>query len=120
MRTEIHRLGSLVASLWNDTWVALQLLRSGHFDSDYYLRHSPDVAAAGVSPALHYVRHGVSEGRQPSARFDTRYYLASNADVAASGINPLLHFIRHGAAEGRSPLPPAEPTTRPSSGASAT
>ena len=73
------------------------------FDAAYYLLHNPDVKAAGVDPAEHYVRHGGREGRNPSAVFDTGYYLARNPDVAAAGVNPLLHFTTHGAAEGRAP-----------------
>ena len=33
------------------------------FDKDYYLQVNPDVAAAGVEPALHYRQTGYDEGR---------------------------------------------------------
>lgn len=33
------------------------------FDGDVYLRLNPDVAAAGVDPEKHYLRHGHAEGR---------------------------------------------------------
>lgn len=33
------------------------------FDKDYYLQVNPDVAAAGVDPALHYLQNGYDEGR---------------------------------------------------------
>lgn len=33
------------------------------FDADVYLRLHPDVAAAGVDPEKHYLRHGHAEGR---------------------------------------------------------
>jgi hypothetical protein len=34
------------------------------FDKDFYLLANPDVAAAGVDPALHYVTYGYHEGRE--------------------------------------------------------
>jgi glycosyltransferase involved in cell wall biosynthesis len=84
---------------------------SGHFDAAYYRRVHPDVAAAGVRPALHYALSGWREGRNPSESFDTRYYLDANPDVARSSLNPLLHFLRCGEREGRRtlPLPPEPP-----------
>lgn len=42
---------------------------SGLFDGGWYLRQYPDVAASGLDPVLHYVRHGEREGRKPSAQF---------------------------------------------------
>lgn len=33
------------------------------FDRDCYLRMNPDVAAAGIDPAAHYLRYGQNEGR---------------------------------------------------------
>jgi SAM-dependent methyltransferase len=35
------------------------------FDPYFYLAHYPDVAAAGVDPLDHYLRHGQAEGRLP-------------------------------------------------------
>jgi SAM-dependent methyltransferase len=35
------------------------------FDPDFYLAQYPDVAAAGVDPLDHYLRHGQAEGRLP-------------------------------------------------------
>lgn len=42
------------------------LLRSGLFDAEWYLAENNDVAAAGVDPAEHYIRHGAFEGREPN------------------------------------------------------
>lgn len=36
-----------------------------YFDSKWYLQSYPDVAAAGVDPWQHFVRHGYAEQRQP-------------------------------------------------------
>jgi hypothetical protein len=37
------------------------------FDRDYYLRHNPDVAEAGIDPLVHYLVSGRREGRLPKA-----------------------------------------------------
>ena len=71
------------------------------FDAAFYLANYPDVALAGCDPLEHYVRHGLSELRQPSRDFDPRAYLAANPDVAAAGINPFLHYVAWGQGEGR-------------------
>jgi len=71
------------------------------FDVAWYLASNPDVAAAGIDPAEHYLRHGAYEGRDPSPRFASRHYLDTYPDVAAVGMNPLVHYLRHGRAEGR-------------------
>jgi GT2 family glycosyltransferase len=55
---------------------------------------------------MHYLTHGVTEGRDPNELFDTDWYLAANPDVAAAGMNPLAHYLLAGRAEGR---PPADP-----------
>ena len=72
------------------------------FDTNYYLSHNPDVAAAHVDPLLHYENSGWHEGRDPSAQFSTNKYLAAYSDVKAAGLNPLLHYVASGQAEGRS------------------
>ncbi|CAM3611860.1 hypothetical protein [Halomonas lysinitropha] len=88
---------------------------SSLFDRDWYLRHYPDVAEAGVDPIKHYLKAGAQEGRQPGPEFDTVWYLLHYRDVATSGVNPLVHFLRFGYREGRSPhssypaLPAPEP-----------
>jgi CDP-glycerol glycerophosphotransferase (TagB/SpsB family) len=85
----------VIASLW----------RSETFDAQYYLEQYPDVAASGIDPLVHYVRHGYSEGRNPCSHFDSHYYLTTNPDVAKAGINPLLHFCDVGWKELRKPAP---------------
>ena len=81
------------------------VVASSLFDSEWYLRNYPDVAAAGVDPALHYVRHGAAERREPGPGFGARWYLERHPDVAAAGLNPLLHYLDCGAAEGRETRP---------------
>lgn len=80
---------------------ALEVLSSGLFDADHYLRAYPDVALAGIPAVVHYLRHGAREGRNPIPLFDGGRYLIDNPDVGATGANPLLHYLRHGRREGR-------------------
>lgn len=74
-----------------------RLRRSVFFDAAWYLAQYPDVAAAGVDPAAHYLEFGAAEGRDPGPDFSTRGYLAAHAAAAQSGENPVLHCesLRH-------------------------
>lgn len=93
-RKRMEALAELEASEW--------------FDSQWYLQQYPDIAvdnSYSASPALHYLKFGGFEGRDPSPHFDSEGYLEAYPDVAMTEINPLLHFIRDGIREGRSPRP---------------
>ncbi len=79
-------------------WEFLVLRASGEFDPEYYLRHNPDVAAAGMSPLMHYLEHGARAGLDPSASFSTSAYLAERPGLSDSGVNPLYHYWRNGLA----------------------
>jgi glycosyltransferase involved in cell wall biosynthesis len=63
------------------------------FDVEHYLKHSPDVAAAGVDPFLHFWRFGYREGRNPSAEFDVRFYAQRylRGDLSE---NPFAHWLQ--------------------------
>jgi GT2 family glycosyltransferase/glycosyltransferase involved in cell wall biosynthesis len=74
-------------------------------DENWYLQTNPDVAAANVPAAAHYMAAGWTEGRSPNAYFDGEWYLRQNPDVGASGINPLVHYFESGWREGRNPHP---------------
>ena len=39
------------------------LRKRGIFDGDAYLRQNPDLAGAKIDPLLHYLLHGLAEGR---------------------------------------------------------
>lgn len=85
-----------------------ELEASEWFDSQWYLKQYPDIASDSrysATPALHYLKFGGFEGRDPSPHFDSAGYLEAYPDVAFTEINPLLHFIRDGIGEGRSPRP---------------
>jgi glycosyltransferase involved in cell wall biosynthesis len=75
------------------------------FDEAYYIRRYQDIARSRMDPALHFLRHGGFEGRNPRADFDTRYYVSQNPDVKAAKINPFLHYLKVGKTEGRQPSP---------------
>ncbi|KPF85190.1 hypothetical protein IP70_13485 [alpha proteobacterium AAP38] len=74
---------------------------SGLFDGEWYLRTYPDVAAAGIDPARHYVCHGVWENRDPGPDFVSKHYTDAYEDVRSARINPLVHYLRFGRNEGR-------------------
>lgn len=62
-----------------------------YFDCAYYLRESPDVAAAGHNPLLHYLRDGDREGRRPVPFFDPVWYRSAHA--VPDSQTALAHFL---------------------------
>ncbi|TAL76846.1 MAG: glycosyltransferase [Beijerinckiaceae bacterium] len=98
-----------IASSQGVTPQALATVRNSvFFDAEFYLAANPDVRAAGVDPALHYLLHGGFERRNPGPAFSTRQYLDCNPDVVALRMNALLHYELHGREEGR-PAPCLDP-----------
>jgi hypothetical protein len=71
------------------------------FSSLHYLEANPDVRAAGMDAAVHYLVHGGREGRDPGPFFSTRAYLARYPDVAKAGLNAFLHYELRGRRENR-------------------
>lgn len=80
---------------------ANDVLKSFLFDPVWYLKQYPDVASLAVNPLVHFLRHGIAEGRNPGPFFDSQWYLAQYPDVAQSGMFPFIHYLNHGAREGR-------------------
>ncbi|WP_233140340.1 hypothetical protein [Acetobacter sp. DsW_063] len=76
-----------------------------YFDREWYAANYPDVAAAGVDPATHFMECGWREGRNPNPHFDCNAYLEANPDVLAAQLNPFVHFIMYGVSERRSLRP---------------
>ena len=72
------------------------LRRSRLFDGVWYLSTYPQVAATGLSPALHYLRLGAAEGKDPGPDFSTNHYLARHPQIARTDVNPLLNHLRTG------------------------
>jgi len=59
------------------------------FDTIHYLRSNDDILDANISPIRHFVRHGLAEGRPPSAKavrfFAGRYLDAASLSLAFIG-----------------------------------
>lgn len=79
--------------------------RSPHplIDPAAYLRFYADVAAAGMSPAGHFARHGDGEGRSPSDGFDAAYY--HRRYLRLTDTRAFAHYIAQGQAAGHQPRP---------------
>ncbi len=71
------------------------------FDAEWYLKNNPDVQAAHMNPAYHYVVYGVRSNRNPSRFFINDEYYRQNKDVKAMKMNPLAHYELYGRKEGR-------------------
>jgi len=84
-------------------------LRAVLFDADFYLSRYPDVGAARIDPARHYLKHGAAEGRQPHPLFDPDWYLAQLSEPDRARSDPLGDYLRHGWSAGRSPHPLFDP-----------
>lgn len=69
---------------------------SAEFDPAWYLETNPDLLQLGLGlhPALHYLRFGAMEGRDPGPRFSSSAYARAHA-LGDSDV-PLLHAIEHG------------------------
>ena len=102
--------GKLLRFCAKTLWPQRVIRQSGLFDQEYYLKHNPDVAQAGVNPLRHFLRHGGFEGRKPNPFFHSAYYLQRNDDVKRTGVNPLIHYILYGEHEGRNPCAEFDPT----------
>lgn len=79
-----------------------KLEHSSLFDADWYLANNTDVAAAGMSAALHYLHHGAAEGRVPCPGFDEDYYL-SQLKVPHGYASAFLHYVAEGEDAGLKP-----------------
>lgn len=78
-----------------EEWRASEMVaRSELFSAAWYIRRYPDVVSKGLPPALHYVRHGAADGKDPSEQFNTRRYLKAHPELAETGENPLVHHLR--------------------------
>ncbi|WP_416463378.1 hypothetical protein [Sphingomonas sp. VDB2] len=53
----------LMSDAWRSIKIRRRLRRRGLFDADAYLTLYPDVAGAGIDPLIHYISHGLAEGR---------------------------------------------------------
>jgi SAM-dependent methyltransferase len=67
---------------------------SALFDQEWYLRTYPDVEAARMDAAEHYLRFGAAEGRDPGPYFQSSKYGGGGPGVAAPGVNLLVQYLR--------------------------
>ncbi|MCE8540156.1 glycosyltransferase [Ruegeria pomeroyi] len=67
------------------------------FDPDWYLRCYPDVAASGMDPLRHYLRHGRREGRLPCAVFAATRERDRRLGLLEAGPRDLRALAAHGA-----------------------
>ncbi|WP_114911426.1 glycoside hydrolase family 99-like domain-containing protein [Acidibrevibacterium fodinaquatile] len=82
------------------------------FDSAWYLKTYPDIAAAGMDPFEHFLVQGHREGRNPSPGFDVRFYRRRYLRGAPDE-NPLLHYLRHRGEPGIHPSCPPDEVSLP-------
>jgi hypothetical protein len=71
------------------------------FDPAFYLERNSDVRASDTDPAVHYVKFGSREERDPGPNFSTSAYLGANPDVRTSPHSALGHYELFGREEGR-------------------
>jgi hypothetical protein len=91
-------------------WQQIQILRqSGVFRPVWYLRRNPSVVKLAMDPALHFLRLGHEEGRDPGPDFDVRRYWEEHPEVRDSGENALLHALEVGDVPDPRPGPPRAP-----------
>jgi hypothetical protein len=60
------RWWAIMPASWQTSRMHTLLKRRGLFDVDAYLRLNPDVAAGDIEPLMHYLLHGLGEGRPRS------------------------------------------------------
>ena len=89
---------------------SLIVLGSGLFDYGFYLRHQPDVEAAGADALDHFLTYGWREGRRPNPYFDVPWYHDHYCAIGPTATNPLVHYIEGGEAEGCRPIAFFDPT----------
>ncbi|MFC1688367.1 glycoside hydrolase family 99-like domain-containing protein [Pseudomonadota bacterium] len=70
------------------------VLSTGLFDANYYLRTYPDVFQSGLDPLRHYLYFGHKENRNPSLQFDTEFYRSQYMPEGGQCC-PLIHLVMH-------------------------
>ena len=105
----LSQLGSWLTHPHRGGWRLMgqyrRLRRSGTFAAEAYLAENPDVDASGLDPLMHYVEHGIREGRALAPTpFEAILAAAAAADVASPAIEP---------DEPAASAPPDAPTAEP-------
>lgn len=81
------------------------LLKYGLFDEGFYRRMYRDVDALDISPIVHYIHHGDSEGRWPNKYFNPKFYRDNFLGEDVGPYSTLYHYAVFGEAIG---LPASE------------
>jgi len=92
-RWKINSLPQEMDNIHSDAEHAALVRKSDLFDEKWYFKKYNNINIQGMDAALHYVRHGAAEGRDPSQFFCTNAYWKQNPDVKAAGMNPLVHYL---------------------------
>lgn len=71
------------------------------FSNRAYLAALGGRDTGGLSPFVHYLRHGAAEGLPVGDAFDAAYYRSVYPDARTSELPALVHFLTIGLAEGR-------------------
>jgi GT2 family glycosyltransferase/glycosyltransferase involved in cell wall biosynthesis/SAM-dependent methyltransferase len=70
------------------------------FDRYWYVREHEDVRRYRFGPFLHFLWHGMFEGRAPNRRFSKEAYLLLSPDMASYPHGPVVHYFLYGHREG--------------------
>lgn len=101
MNAFLYYLSKTIRRFYREPYHLDLIRRSRLFNEAWYLSQNPDVAQARIDPALHYLRYGGFEGRDPSPQFSSSFYLDTYLDVKDTHTNPLIHYLLYGEKEGR-------------------
>ncbi|MGL4318366.1 MAG: rhamnan synthesis F family protein [Pseudomonas sp.] len=78
------------------------------FDAGYYSSRTPEAAALGMEPLVHFLRYGIQHNQCPSAGFSPGLYWDEHRDVLHGRHNALVHYLTHGRNEKRACFPAAD------------
>ena len=93
------RLGEPLVLHWVRIGLGAGVVPTLAFDELFYRATQPDLAKTSISPFMHYVSHGLYEGRSPSVWFDQDWYRDRNGATD----DRYDQFIATGLHEGRIP-----------------
>lgn len=78
------------------------------FDAGYYASRTPEAAALGMEPLIHFLRYGIQHNQCPSASFSPGLYWDEHRDVLLGRHNAFVHYLTHGRNEKRVCFPAAD------------
>ncbi|GGC67714.1 glycoside hydrolase family 99-like domain-containing protein [Chelatococcus reniformis] len=83
---------------------AEDVLNSGLFDRDFYLRQNRDLRERGLDPGMHYSAIGMREGRRPNLFFEPAWY--ARKYLSGEGVDQaVVHYLTRGERQGCNPSP---------------